>query len=88
MLLLKFFHATLKSESCEQQVHAKSQDPCFVKKRETAISVQLLVATFFRELIGEQNCMVTLQYNAMSQTANCSMTTHKDVLCKWMLAVL
>ena len=60
MLLLKFFHVTLKSESCEQQVHAKSKDPCFVKKHETAISVQLLVATFFRELIGEQNCMVTL----------------------------
>jgi hypothetical protein len=60
MLLLKFFHVTLKSESCEQQVHAKSKDPCFAKKYETAISVQLLVATFFRELIGEQKCMVTL----------------------------
>jgi len=60
MLLPKFFHVILKSQSCEQQIHAKSKDPCFSKKYETANSVQLLAATFFRELIGEQKHMVTL----------------------------
>jgi hypothetical protein len=61
MLFLKFFHVILKSESCEQQIHAKSKEPCFLKKYETATSVQLLVATFFGELIGEKKYGYSVQ---------------------------